>query len=210
MIGMPRITLTMTIAVPESARTPETRISAQTRPSTVESTSEPTVTIMVSFTPNSRMGMNSTASTRKRCTFTSPRLRGEVDARSASGEGDSRRTEFVENPPHPTLSPHAGRGSPRPAGSSLQSPLRQDRLQPAVGLELGEAGIDLLEQLAVALAHADADRAEDGRLIGLDQPYVGKQALLQIVGEDRIVGEAGLEPPGVHVAQDVGDRVVDL
>src|SRR5690349_6850081 len=33
--------------------------------------------------------------------LTSPRLRGEVDARSASGEGDSPRTESIESPPHP-------------------------------------------------------------------------------------------------------------
>src|SRR5262249_5661118 len=32
----------------------------------------------------------------------SPRLRGEADARSAAGEGDSPHTEFAENPPHPT------------------------------------------------------------------------------------------------------------
>jgi DNA helicase-2/ATP-dependent DNA helicase PcrA len=33
--------------------------------------------------------------------FTSPRLRGEVDARSASGEGDSPQTELAERAPHP-------------------------------------------------------------------------------------------------------------
>ncbi len=32
---------------------------------------------------------------------TSPRVRGEVDARSASGEGDSPQTELVERAPHP-------------------------------------------------------------------------------------------------------------
>jgi DNA helicase-2/ATP-dependent DNA helicase PcrA len=39
---------------------------------------------------------------------TSPRLRGEVDARSASGEGDSPSTEHVESPPHPTPLPASG------------------------------------------------------------------------------------------------------
>src|SRR6266566_1700632 len=33
--------------------------------------------------------------------FTSPRLRGEVDARSASGEGASQGAEPVESPPRP-------------------------------------------------------------------------------------------------------------
>src|SRR5215212_2445015 len=40
--------------------------------------------------------------------FTSPRLRGEVDARSASGEGDSRWSEVFENPPHPDPLPASG------------------------------------------------------------------------------------------------------
>ncbi len=35
----------------------------------------------------------------------SPRLRGEVDARSASGEGDSRRSRHKESVPHPTPLP---------------------------------------------------------------------------------------------------------
>src|SRR5882757_11001041 len=39
---------------------------------------------------------------------TSPRLRREVDARSASGEGDSPSTEHVESPPHPTPLPAGG------------------------------------------------------------------------------------------------------
>src|SRR5207248_1276525 len=43
--------------------------------------------------------------------FTSPRLRGEVDARSASGEGDSPRAHSSRIPLTPTLSPQAGRGS---------------------------------------------------------------------------------------------------
>jgi peptide/nickel transport system ATP-binding protein len=39
---------------------------------------------------------------------TSPRLRGEVDARSASGEGDSPRAAFVEGAPHPDPLPAKG------------------------------------------------------------------------------------------------------
>ena len=41
---------------------------------------------------------------------------------------------------------------------SDEAPLRQDLVDRAVGLELGEASIDLLQKLAIGLAHADADR----------------------------------------------------
>ena len=40
--------------------------------------------------------------------FTSPRLRGEVDAQSASGEGDSPPAALVETPPHPDPLPASG------------------------------------------------------------------------------------------------------
>jgi hypothetical protein len=40
--------------------------------------------------------------------YTSPRLRGEVDARSAAGKGGSRQAEFLENPPHPDPLPASG------------------------------------------------------------------------------------------------------
>jgi DNA helicase-2/ATP-dependent DNA helicase PcrA len=40
--------------------------------------------------------------------FTSPRLRGEVDARSASGEGDSPLAAFAERAPHPDPLPASG------------------------------------------------------------------------------------------------------
>src|ERR1700736_4756008 len=217
MIGMPRMTLTTTTAIAASARMPETRMSAHSKPSTVESASEPSVTMMVLRTPVSRMGMNSMASVRKRCIVTSPRLREEslpsgsdprVGARSAAGEGDFPPVVPVERAPHPDPLPAwRGEGAERP---SLQSPLGQYLFEGPVSLELGERGIDLLEQVAVALAHADADRAEDGRLVALGEPHLGEQPLLQVVGEDRIVGEASLEPPGIHVPQDVGDRVVDF
>jgi hypothetical protein len=41
-------------------------------------------------------------------TLTSPRKRGEVDARSASGEGDSPTLRQAENPPHPDPLPASG------------------------------------------------------------------------------------------------------
>ena len=79
-----------------------------------------------------------------------------------------------------------------------------------LAFSLRERGVDLAEQRGLALAHADADRADGDGLIAVDQAHLGKAALLQIVGEDRIVGVAGLEAAGVHVAQDVGDGVVGL
>ena len=47
-------------------RMPDTRIKAQIRPSTVETASEPMVTRIVSFTPNSRIGRNSADCVRNR------------------------------------------------------------------------------------------------------------------------------------------------
>ena len=59
-----------------SARMPETRISAQIRPSTVETAREPTVTMIVSFTPVSRMGRNTADCVRKRLIRTAARAPG--------------------------------------------------------------------------------------------------------------------------------------
>src|SRR5947209_5648542 len=45
---------------------------------------------------------------------TSPRLRGEVDARSAAGEGDSPRFALAETPPHPDPLPASGEREKKP------------------------------------------------------------------------------------------------
>src|SRR3954447_13618892 len=172
MIGMPRITLIRLALSSDRTRMPETRIIAQTRPSTVESTSEPMVTTIVSTTPLIRIGKNSAASCQKPF----------IDQPSSIGRWRS------------TL--------------CLQAPFIEDLVDGAVGLELGQRGVDLAEQRGLALADADADRADGGRLVAVDEPHLGKAALLQIVSEDRIVGVAGLEAASVHVAQDVGNGVV--
>src|SRR6476660_3248131 len=173
MIGMPRITLIRLALSIDSALTPETRIIAQTRPSTVESSSEPMVTTIVSATPLIRIGKNSTASCQK---------------------------------------PFIGKLSISLYLSALRllAPFFEDLVDGAVGLQLGKRGVDLAEQRALPLAQADADRADGDGLVAVDEPHLGEAALLQIVGEDRVVGEAGLEAAGVHVAQDVGDGVVGL
>ena len=101
---------------------PETRISAQTSPSTVDSSSEPMVTTIVSQTPCSRIGKNSTAS---------------LPETSASAQISAS---------------HRALGIRR---LGLQAPFLEDLVDGAVGLELGERGVDLAEQLGVALADAD-------------------------------------------------------
>jgi Protein of unknown function (DUF3306) len=53
-------------------------------------------------------------SRRKREAFTSPRLRGEVDARSASGEGVFPPADAVERAPHPDPLPASGEREQKP------------------------------------------------------------------------------------------------
>ena len=53
---------------------------------------------------------------------TSPRLRGEVDARSASGEGGFRESVVAENPPHPDPLPASGeRETPAGRADDIES-----------------------------------------------------------------------------------------
>ena len=59
MIGTPRITSIRPALTPTSTPMPDTRISAQNSPSTVDNASEPMVTTIVSQTPCSRIGKNS-------------------------------------------------------------------------------------------------------------------------------------------------------
>src|SRR5262245_63212043 len=52
---------------------------------------------------------------------TSPRLRGEVDARSAAGEGDSPQTECSRRTPPPRPSPRKrGEGAHRVRGAAIK------------------------------------------------------------------------------------------
>src|SRR5260370_10279624 len=62
---------------------------------------------------------------------TAPRLRGEVDARSTSGEGDSPPTALSETAPHPDplrasfarLDPASGERQKKPGGNENTKPL---------------------------------------------------------------------------------------
>ncbi|HXF90124.1 MAG TPA: UvrD-helicase domain-containing protein [Xanthobacteraceae bacterium] len=54
------------------------------------------------------LAQRSVATAAPHAPFTSPRLRGEVDARSASGEGASRQPELLEPAPHPDPLPAGG------------------------------------------------------------------------------------------------------
>src|SRR6266481_9343869 len=78
-------------------------------------------------------------------------------------------------------------------GLWLQAPFVENLVEDAVRLQLGERGVDLAEQLGIALADSDRDRADGGRLVGIDQTHVAESALLEVVGQDRIIREAGLE-----------------
>ncbi|MGY8707081.1 ABC transporter ATP-binding protein [Bradyrhizobium sp. 18BD] len=56
--------------------------------------------------------------------FASPRTRGEADAQSAAGEGDSPSTVRAENPPHPNLLPASGeKGQASASGEREKAPL---------------------------------------------------------------------------------------
>src|SRR3954469_17961261 len=205
MIGMPRITFTTAFAVPARSGTPETRISAQTRPSAVDSASEPTVTMTVSRRPCIRIGRNSADCLRK-ASMKGLRARDPPHP-EARAEGEPRRTHDADaascrrrvlrgsalRASHLSMR-RAGSG---PRASVLQAPFRQDLLERAVGLDLGERGVDFLQQFLVRFAHADADRADDHRLFARDEPDLREASLLEVVGDDRVIGEAGLETPGV-------------
>ena len=52
--------------------------------------------------------------------LTSPRARGEVDARSASGEGEHRDAQELDSPPHPTSSREALGSHPLPASGERE------------------------------------------------------------------------------------------
>src|SRR5260370_6333695 len=128
MIGVPRITLLGPPLSSVSARTPESSIKAHSNPRTVDNSSDPMVTTIVSQTPCNRIGRNSAASFKNFCI--------------GSGHG---RTLLS-------------------GGLWLQAPFIEDLVEGAVRLQLGERGVDLAEQLAIALADSDRDRADGGRL----------------------------------------------
>src|SRR5579872_5825216 len=91
-----------------------------------------------------------------------------------------------------------------------EAPFVEDFCKRAVRLQLGERGVDLAQQLLIALAYADRDGADGHRLVGFDQAHLRKQAQPEIVRKDRIVAISRLQAAGVHVAQDVGKGIVGL
>jgi len=72
---------------------------------------------------------------------TSPRLRGEVDARSASGEGDDEQTELTKAPPTPDPSPpppsRAGGGEPQGPSSPQEAEFDPASLPPIESINAG-------------------------------------------------------------------------
>ncbi len=68
---------------------------------------------------------------------TSPRVRGEVDARSAAGEGASPRAETVAKSPSPRPPPREERGE---GAEELAAPLGTDATVPLIALAVGRSG----------------------------------------------------------------------
>src|SRR5690606_15930603 len=142
MIGMPRSRLMIAELIQARTGTPDTRMAAQTRPSTVDSSSEPMVTWMVSHAPWRRMGRNCQDWVRN------------SDMIDYSGQVQGTRAA------------RCARQRAGHCGACLQTPLLEDGVDAAVSLEFGQCGVDLAHQLGVALAAGDADVVGHGCLIG--------------------------------------------
>jgi len=93
---------------------------------------------------------------------------------------------------------------------SIRAPTSPRSCRPCILLQLVERCVICASSSCVALAHADADATGEHRPCSSWPGDFGKQPLIEIVGEDRVISEAGLDAPGVHVAQDIGNGVVDL
>src|SRR6266540_6905006 len=167
MIGMPRMTVISAIAGHDRTGDGDSRSSAHTKPSRVDSTSAQSVSSIVTTQPCSRIGRKSRASARNAC-----------KGKEKSG--------------------------------LLQAPLHQDLVDRTVGLQLGERGVDLLEEVLIGLAHADTDAPRHLRLVGRHELRLEARVLRQLVLQDRRIAEAGLDPAQGHVAQNVSERIVDL
>src|SRR6218665_2173777 len=158
MIGMPRSRLTTPALTLASSPMPDTRIAAQTRPSRVEISSEPSVTSTLSLGAWRRMGRNSRTLCRKA-------LMGGVcqwPVDRAGGSGPEKRRRSV-----------------------VQAPLLEDRVDAAVGLELGQRSVHLGHGFGIALARGDADVVDHGRLVGRGHAQVREQVPGNRIGRNR-------------------------
>jgi penicillin-binding protein 1C len=108
--------------------------------------------------------------------LTSPRVRGEVDARSAAGEGAFPRSECLEGPPTPTL-PHEG------GGRRLRRGLRATLIAGGLGivcLLIAAAGWIVSlgpAPLGEGLAYSTLVVDRDGRLLRPYTTYQGRWRL---------------------------------
>src|SRR5690606_33859912 len=152
---------------------PDTRISAHTRPSKVDSSSDPKVTSMVRVAPCSNIGRNSRAS-----------LKNSIIIQSIL----SGYTETAGGP---------GRRQAPLRRSIRQVPFLEDGVNGAVGLELAQRLVDARQQLGVFLAGGDAQAAHHRGLVALGHFQVGIAALGNDAGRDRVVHEAALDAAGV-------------
>src|SRR5208337_4383808 len=140
-----------------------------------------------------------------------PEQRGEQQR--AQGELDGDDTALQQD--REKILRVAKNGLHRPDRAALtrdlfQIPFHQDLVERAVGLQLGERRIDLLQQLLIGLAHPDTDASGHFRLVRGYQLCLEIRVLRQLILEDRRVAEAGLDAAKADIAQDVSQRIVDL
>src|SRR3954471_12522337 len=149
MIGMPRMRLTAPFATVSMTRMPDTRISAQTSPRSVDRTSEPMVTRIVSLRPCIRIGRNSAASLKNDSMRPHPEV-GTADLVRGSLEGWSRRRSkrvvaCFEAPPASPAEQLSMRKEELARASVLEAPFGEDAPHAAVLLQLRKRRVDALQ-----------------------------------------------------------------
>ena len=150
MIGMPRITLISPALSPVRMPMPDTRIKAQTRPSAVDSNSEPMVTMIVSATP----ACSEPCSNKNRNGIRSPRSITPVTA-----------SRFAIQPGRPVTGPGAGSMNPAFAGLVID-----ERFNPYRACIQGLAN----EPITVAsyvIPAGDPAQSAQGNCVVVDGPY---------------------------------------
>jgi HemY protein len=124
---------------------------------------------------------------------TSPRVRGEVDVRSAAGEGGPPQTEAIQQAPHPHPLPASGEREPpqqadKPAGEEKEKARAAEEAAHADPFSAGGRSA----RRAMAAATADESRAPRGRAMTAVAPAV--IPLVHAPDDPGPNGENGVEP----------------
>src|SRR5690606_38125033 len=82
-------------------------------------------------------------------------------------------------------------------------------LKRAVRLDAGDGCIDFGHTF-VAFAEGQTELAPGRRFIALDHLHLGVAALREVVGSHWSIPDAGIDAPGIHVSNDIGNAFVDL